>query len=170
LRNAVTAGSRPAALPATASLHVSMRGGATRPAAVRRLLIGIKLSDIAVGGAPPPPQFGGALHSTFSGLWHVGADRPFGGVALNKMRHPGAQRGFKRCRVENDSRSFHTPREPQQSTGLGPPHDKVFCRSKDGTFPMRLPSELGGARAPTAATSLMLTQMGHCRIRSCSFP
>jgi hypothetical protein len=147
-------------------MRVTIRGGATRLVAVRRLLIGIKLSDIAAGGAQPRPQFG-ALHSAFSGLCHVGADRPFAAVALNKMRRPGARRGFRRCRVENASRSFHAPREPQQSTGLGPPHGKSFCRAKDGTCLMRLPSELGGACAPTAATSLKLTRMGHCPICSC---
>jgi hypothetical protein len=150
-------------------MPVNIRGGATRLVAVRRLLIGIQLSDIAAGGAQTRPQFGGALHSAFSDLWHVGADRPFAGVALNKMRRPGAQRGFKRCRVENASGSFHAPREPQQSTGLGPPHDKPFCRSKDGTCLMRLP-EPGGAYAPNAATSLKLTRLSHCPNRSCSFP
>jgi len=122
--------------------------------------IAVNLSDIATGGAHPWPQFGGALHSAFSGLWHVDADRPFAGVAFNKMRRPGVQRGFKRCMVENASRSLHAPREPQLSTRLGLPHDKSFSRSKDRTCLMRLPSDMGGACALTAATSLGLTPMG----------
>jgi hypothetical protein len=122
-------------------MSVNIRGDATRLVVVPRLLIGIKLSDIAAGGAQPRPQFGGALHSASSDLWHVGAGRPFAGVAPNKMRRPGAQRGFKRRGVENASRSFHAPREPQQSTRLGLTHDRSFSRSKDGICLMRLPSD-----------------------------
>jgi hypothetical protein len=39
-------------------------------------------------------QLGGALHSAFSGLSHVGADTPFAGVAFDKMRRPGTERTF----------------------------------------------------------------------------
>jgi hypothetical protein len=34
---------------------------------------------------------GGALHSAFSGLWDVDADRPFSGIAFNKMRSASAK-------------------------------------------------------------------------------
>jgi hypothetical protein len=72
--------------------------------------------------------------------------------------------------VEKVSTSFHAPRELQQSTRLGPPHNKSFSRSKDGTFLMRLPSVMRGACAPTAATPLKLTRAGGCQtIISCRF-
>jgi len=45
-------------------------------------------------------QIGGALHSAFSGLSDVDADKPFAGVAFGKMRRPGpnarsTRRGLK---------------------------------------------------------------------------
>jgi hypothetical protein len=43
------------------------------------------------------------------------------------------------ARVENASRSFHTHREPRQSTCFGRPRDNSCSRSKDGTCLMRLP-------------------------------
>jgi hypothetical protein len=52
--------------------------------------------------------------------------------------------------VENVSTSFHAPREPQRSTRFGPPHNKSFSQSKDGTFLMRLPSGMRAAWALTA--------------------
>jgi hypothetical protein len=60
--------------------------------------------------------------------------------------------------VEIVSSSFHAHREPQLPTRLGPSHDMSFSRSRDGTCLMRLPSVMGGAWAPTAATSLRLTR------------
>ena len=56
----------------------------------------MNLRDVVASDAEPRPQVGGALHSAFSGLPLVGADRPFAGVGFNKMRRPGAQRSFKR--------------------------------------------------------------------------
>jgi hypothetical protein len=68
--------------------------------------------------------------------------------------------------VENVARSFHAPREPQQSTRWGRPHGKTFSRSKHGPCLMRLPcSVMGNACALTAATSLKLTRRGSCRTR-----
>jgi hypothetical protein len=61
--------------------------------------------------------------------------------------------------VENVSWSFHAPREPQQSTRFGPPHNKSFSQSKDGTFLMRLPSVMRAAWALNAATPLKLTHV-----------
>jgi hypothetical protein len=84
----------------------------------------MNLRDVVASDAEPRPQVGGALHSAFSGLPLVGADRPFAGVGFNKMRRPGAQRSFKRWGAKNASRFLHAPREPPQSTPLGPPHDK----------------------------------------------
>jgi hypothetical protein len=37
-------------------------------------------------------QNGGALHSASSDLSDVGADRPFAGMAFDKMRRPGTKR------------------------------------------------------------------------------
>jgi hypothetical protein len=51
--------------------------------------------------------------------------------------------------VENVSRSFHAHREPQQSTRFGLPSNNSYSRFKDGTFLMRLPSVMGGARSAT---------------------
>jgi hypothetical protein len=81
------------------------------------------------------------LHSLFSGLSDIGAERSFAGVALDEMRRPGA-RGLTHIQhpgVENVSGSFDAQREPQQYTRFGPPHDKSFSRSKDGTCLMRPP-------------------------------
>jgi hypothetical protein len=85
-----------------------------------------------------------ALHSAFSCLSDVGAERPFAGVAFNKMRRPGFN-ARSNAGVETVFRSFHAHREPQQSTRLGRPRNKCFSRSKDGTFLMRLLSVRGGA-------------------------
>ena len=98
------------------------------------------------------------MHSAFSGLSDVGADRPFAGVAFDKMRRPGTQRHAQHAGVENVSRSFHAHREPQQSTRFGPSRDSSFSWSKDGTFLMRLLSDMGGACAPAAATSLSVSR------------
>src|ERR1700747_3243156 len=68
--------------------------------------------------------------------------------------------GLNACsnaRVENVSTSFHAPREPQRSTRFGPPHNRSFSQSKDGTFLMRLPG-LHAAWSLTAATLLKLTR------------
>jgi hypothetical protein len=56
-----------------------------------KLPVGVNLSDVAAGGAQAPPSSGGALHSAFSGLSDVGAERPFAGVAFNKMRSASAK-------------------------------------------------------------------------------
>jgi hypothetical protein len=96
---------------------------------------------------------GGALHSASSGLSDVGANRPFAGMAFDKMRRPGTERA-QDARVENVSRPFHANREPQQSTRLGPSRYNSSSRSKDGTYLTRLPSARGGACALTAAAFL----------------
>jgi hypothetical protein len=83
-----------------------------------------------------------ALHSASSDLLNAGADRPFAGMASDKMRRPGTQRTLKRQGSKNVARSLHALREPQQSTRLGSSHDNAFSRSKDGTYLMRL-SALG---------------------------
>jgi hypothetical protein len=81
------------------------------------------------------------------------------GVALG-MIAPRDPTQAQYARVENVSRWFRAHREPQQSTRFGPIRNTSFSRSKDGTFLMRLPSELGGTCALLAATSLRLTRMG----------
>ena len=93
------------------------------------------------------------MHSAFSDLSDVGADRPFAGVAFYKMRRPGTQRDAQHAGVESVSESFQAHREPQQSTRFGPSRDKSFSQFKDGTSLMRLPSAMGSACAATAATS-----------------
>ena len=97
---------------------------------------------------------GGALHSAFSGLLLVGADRPFAGVAFSKMRRPGAQRTFNTLGLKTSlgrstrSGSRSSPRVWvcfRISPALGPRTEPVL---------MRLPSAVGGKRPLTAATSL----------------
>jgi len=100
------------------------------------------------------------LHSAFSGLSHVDADRPFAGVAFCKMRRPGLQRTLNTLGVENASRSFHAHREPQQSTRLGPPHNRPFFSIQGRTFLVRLPSVMGGAGRPTAVRRTMALAKG----------
>jgi hypothetical protein len=101
-------------------------------------------------------------NSASSDLSDVGANRPFAGMAFDKMRRPGDPTHAQHAGVESVSRSFHAHREPQQSTRFGPPRNSSFSRSKDGTILMRLPSARGGACAPAAATSLKLTRVGSC--------
>jgi hypothetical protein len=62
---------------------------------------------------------GGASHSASSDLSDVGADRPFAGMAFDKMRRPRDPTYAQHAGVENVSRSFHAHREPQQSTRFG---------------------------------------------------
>src|ERR1700741_1383149 len=58
------------------------------PAAAHRR----QLKRCSSGWRARTTQNGGALHSASSDLSDVGADRPFAGVAVDKMRRPGAQR------------------------------------------------------------------------------
>jgi hypothetical protein len=59
-------------------------------------------------------QFGGALHSAFSGLSAVGADRLFAGVAFNEMRRPGTQRTFNTLGLKTFL--HHSPRLGSRSS------------------------------------------------------
>jgi hypothetical protein len=109
-----------------------------------------------------------ALHSVCADLSDIGADRPFAGMAFDKMRRPGPS-AAQHAGVENVPRPFHTQREPQQSTRFGPSRNSSFSRSKDGIFLIRLPSGRCAACAPPAATSLRLTRMGSCRTKAMLF-
>jgi hypothetical protein len=115
--------------------------------------------NTVAGGAQPRPQFGGALHPAFSALRHVGADRLFPGVALDKMRCPWTLHTFNPLGLKTFLYHSTRTREPQLSRRLGRPHDNSFSWSKDGTCLMRLP-DMGGACAPIAATSFRLTVHG----------
>jgi hypothetical protein len=104
---------------------------------------------------------GGALHSASSDLSDVGAtdrllvwrsirrDPPPQSDSTELAECPLARQAprdpthAQYAGVENVSRSFPTHREPQQSTRFGPIRNNSSSRSKDGTFLMRLPSELG---------------------------
>src|ERR1700746_370021 len=96
---------------------------------------------------------GRALHSASSVPTDVDANRPFAGMEFNKRRSTSAkptarqapwdQTDAQYARVENVPRSFHTYREPQQSTRFGQPRNNSFSRCKDRIFLMRLPSEPG---------------------------
>ena len=127
---------------------------------VRRLPIGPNSSNVAAGGTRPRTQFGGASHSALSDRSDDGADRPFAGVAFNKMRSaakPAARQAARdpthvqHAGVENVSRSFPAHREPQQPTRFAPTRNNSFSGSKHGTFLMWLPSVSGRACTPTAA-------------------
>ena len=78
-------------------------------------------------------RLGGALHSACADLSDVDADRPFAGMAFDKMRRPGTQRS-SHAGVENVSSPFHAQREPQQSTRFGLSRNSSFSRSKDESF------------------------------------
>jgi hypothetical protein len=118
----------------------------------------IDTRDIATGGAQPRASSEGRCIPLFQLyrmspqthrllVWRsIRCDAP----GLNARSNPG---------VKNVSRSIHAPREPRQSPRLGTPHDKSFSRYTEATYSMRLPSVMGGACAPTAATSLNLTRL-----------
>ena len=122
------------------------------------ITLGKVFTTITPGWRATRTQLGGALHSACADLSDVGADRPFAGMAFDKMRRPGPS-AAQHAGVENVSSPFHAQREPQQSTRFGPSRNSSFSRSKDGILLMRLPGR-GGAYAPPAATSLRLTRMG----------
>jgi hypothetical protein len=120
--------------------------------------MGVNLSDVAAGGAEPRHS-GGALHSAFSGLSHVGANRLFAGLAFDKMRRPGTQRTLNTPGLKTSlGRSTRTGSRSSPRVSA-PPRDTSSSRSKDGTISVRLPSARGGACAPPAATPLRLTRM-----------
>ncbi len=79
----------------------------------------------------------GALHSAFSDLSGVSADRMCAGMAFDEMRRPGSTH-VQHAGVESVSGSFPAHREPRQSTRFGARRDNCFSRFNDGTFPMRL--------------------------------
>jgi hypothetical protein len=120
---------------------------------------GVNLSDVAAGSPQPRPSSEGRCIPRFQ-VYRMSAqaDRLLVWRSI-RCDAPGLN-ARSNAEVENVSTSFHAPREPQQSTRLGPPHNKSFSRSKDGTFLMRLPSVMRGACAPTAATPLKLTRVG----------
>jgi hypothetical protein len=67
----------------------------------------VNLSGVAAGGAQPRPVRR-ALHSLFSGLSDIGAERSFAGVALDEMRRPGAQRTYNTLGLKTSlGRSTH---------------------------------------------------------------
>ena len=73
---------------------------------------------------------------------------------------PGLNAGSN-AGVENASRSFDAPREPRQFTRLGPHHDKVLFSVRERTLSNAAPlMVMGGACAPSAATSLKLIRVG----------
>jgi hypothetical protein len=120
--------------------------------------IAVNLKGVAADGAQSGPKTGGALHSAFPGLSDVDADKPFPGVAFNRMRRPGVQRTFYTLEYEYISRPFHAHKEPQQSTRFSPHRDNCSSQSNDETFNVA-PLARVGACAPPAATLLRLTPM-----------
>jgi hypothetical protein len=113
---------------------------------------------------------GGALQSAFSGLSDVGADRPFAGMAFDKMRSASAKPAARQAPWGSThvntlglktflGRSTRTGSRgcPRVSAHLA---INLLSRSKDRIFLMRLPSGSGCACAPSAATPLWLTRMG----------
>ena len=141
-------------------IDLDMRPSSRPAAAHRRQLKGCNSCWCATR-----TQLGGALHSASSGLSDVGADRQFAGMAFDEMRRPGTKRA-QHGRIENVSRPFHALREPRQHTWFGPLHNRPCSPSKDGTYLMRLPSGVGGARASTAATLLKLPRASY--LNSCN--
>jgi hypothetical protein len=126
---------------------------------LRQPALGFNLGGCCSGWRQSRPQFGGALHSAFSGLSHVGADRPFAAVALGKTRRPWTRRTFNTLGLK----AF--PYRPTRKGSRSSP--RVWVRLtidlswfKDGTCLMRLPSGLRGTCAPPAATPLKLTRVG----------
>jgi hypothetical protein len=105
----------------------------------------VSLSDIAAVSAQSRPSSEGRCIPRFQ-VYRMSAQTDRLLVQrLIRRDAPGVSAPLNTLGVENVSRSFHAPREPQQSTRLGSPHDKTFSRSKDGTLLMRFPSVRGGA-------------------------
>ena len=129
---------------------------------VRRLPIGVSLTDIAADSAQPRRSSGGVAFRVFR-LSHVGADPAAAGLVWPSIRCDAPRfTHVQTLGLKTALTSFHAPREPQQSTRLDLPHDKSYSRSKDETPLMRLPSDMGRACAPTAAMSLKFTRVGGC--------
>jgi hypothetical protein len=132
---------------------------ASRPASCP---LDLNLSEIpAVGAEPPPGSEERCIPRLQVYRMSAQTDRLLVWRSI-RCDAPGLE-ARSNAGVEHVSTSFHTPREPQQSTRLGPPCDKIFSRFKDGTYLMRLPAGMHGACVPTAAASLKLTPMRSSR-------
>jgi hypothetical protein len=123
-----------------------------RPKRIRRLPIGVNLSGVAAGGARPRHSSEGRCTPCFQ-IYRMSAQTDRLLVWRLLRRDVPGLNARSNAGVENVSTSFHAPREPQQSTRLGLPDHKFFSQPENGTYLMRLPSVMCGARAPIAANA-----------------
>ena len=125
--------------------------------------IGVNLRGRSSRWRATTTQLGGALHSAFSGLSHVDADRPFAGVTFDKRRRPGTRRTLNTLGLKNVSGWFHAHREPQQPRRFGLRRNNSFSRFKEGSILKRLPSARGrGCALPAANVPLGLAPIACC--------